>query len=364
MAAEPAPRKRIRCSLSWPPVILSALISPASSYPGRALDVVVVAGHLVAVAGQQGNGIDPGPVLEVDATVREDLLHRLHELVHEGVQLFGRGALLPQADVERIAEIGFVVGAGIQVHRQQARRRHARRRRVELQLADRNAHAVGAQVAQAEDAAGVGHADEPHVFDRPVAQHFPDVPLAGDRQIHPVRAAEDVVELQAGLADRRVVHDLEEAGRVRHQGAIEQRLVRVEQIHQVDEPVEVGGLFLELQQDTAQLSFNRLRHVGNQPDQPERLALGLRKAGGLVDSGVVQDIDAAFAADRGGRGHGFSLLGVGGPSGAGGSGHGFPFTVCTRIQARREGLCHSSVDCRVGSEAFSRAAATVAYRRP
>jgi len=62
-----------------------------------------------------------------------------------------------------------------------------------------------------------------------------------------------VVELQAGLADGRVVHDLEEAGRVRHQSAIEQGLVRIEQVHQVDEPVEVGGLVLQLQQDAAQL---------------------------------------------------------------------------------------------------------------
>jgi hypothetical protein len=35
--------------------------------------------------------------------------------------------------------------------------RHARRRGVELQLADWNAHAVGTQIAEAKDAAGVGH---------------------------------------------------------------------------------------------------------------------------------------------------------------------------------------------------------------
>jgi len=241
---------------------LEGVDQPGKDDSCRALDVVVVAGHLVAVASQQGNGIDAGPVLEMNATVREDFLHRLHELVHESVQLLGTGTMPPQADVERIAQIGFVVGAGIQVHRQETFRRHTRRRRVELQLSDWNAHAVGAQVAQAEDAAGVGHADEPHLLDWPVAQHLPDVPLTSDRQIHPVRAAQDVVELQAGFADRRVVHDIEEAGRVRHQGAIEQHLVRVEQIHQVDEPFEVCGFFLELQQDPGQLGFHRLRHVG------------------------------------------------------------------------------------------------------
>jgi len=71
-----------------------------------------------------------------------------------------------------------------------------------------------------------------------------------------VRAAEDVVELQRGFADCRVIHDLEETGWVRHQGAVEERLVRLQQIHQVDEPFEVIGFALELQQDTTELSLD------------------------------------------------------------------------------------------------------------
>ena len=66
-----------------------------------------------------------------------------------------------------------------------------------------------------------------------------------------------------------VTHNIEEAGRVRHQGAIEQRLVRVEQIHQVDESVKVTGLFLQLQQNTAQLSLNRLRYIGDEANKAE-----------------------------------------------------------------------------------------------
>jgi hypothetical protein len=148
--------------------------------------------------------------------------------------------------------------------------------RVELELPDWNAHAIRAQVAHAEDAAAVSHADEPHIFNRPVTQHLLDVPLAADRQVHSARPPKDVVELQAGLRNRRVVHDFEEACRVGHQGAIEERLVRVEQIYQVDKAVEVGGLALELQQDTGELSFNRLRYIGNQTNHAERLPFGLR----------------------------------------------------------------------------------------
>jgi hypothetical protein len=117
----------------------------------------------------------------VDAARREHLLHRLDKLVHEGVQLLGRGALPAQPEVERIVEVLLVIGAGVEVHRQQALRRDAGRRGVELQLADRDAHAVGAQVAQPEDAAAVGHADDPHVLHRPVTQHLFDMPFARDR---------------------------------------------------------------------------------------------------------------------------------------------------------------------------------------
>src|SRR6267154_6139923 len=99
----------------------------------------------------------------MDAAIREDLLNRLYELVDEGVQLIARGAVLPQTDVKRIVEIGFVVRTGVQVHRKQPLWWHARGRRIELQFPDRNAHAVGAQVAQAQDAAGIGYTDEAHV---------------------------------------------------------------------------------------------------------------------------------------------------------------------------------------------------------
>src|SRR5215510_1921963 len=48
------------------------------------LNVVVVTADLVAVAGQQTDRVAARPVLEVDAAIREDLLHRVHELAHEG----------------------------------------------------------------------------------------------------------------------------------------------------------------------------------------------------------------------------------------------------------------------------------------
>jgi hypothetical protein len=78
-----------------------------------------------------------------DAAKREDLLHRLNELVHEGVELLGRGTRPPQPKVERVVEVCLVVSARVEKHRQQAIWRHAGAGRVELQFADGDAHAVG-----------------------------------------------------------------------------------------------------------------------------------------------------------------------------------------------------------------------------
>src|SRR6476660_8656263 len=94
------------------------------------------------------------------------------------------GRVLAQTQVERVPQVLLVVGPGVEIHRQQPLRRAAGRCGVELQLADRYPHAVGAQVTQAQDAPAVGDADEPHVFDRPITQHLFDMPASVARQVH------------------------------------------------------------------------------------------------------------------------------------------------------------------------------------
>ena len=69
---------------------------------------------------------------------------------------------LRQADVERVVEQLLVLGADVERDRQARLRVDAGAGRVERQLADRDAHAIRAEVAQAEDALAVGdhdHAD-------------------------------------------------------------------------------------------------------------------------------------------------------------------------------------------------------------
>ena len=96
-------QKKDQLLLELPAGDLERVDQPRERHAAGALYVVVVAGDLVAVAGEQRDRIRTCPVLEVDAALRENLLHGIHELVNECVQLLGRRAMLPQSDVERIA---------------------------------------------------------------------------------------------------------------------------------------------------------------------------------------------------------------------------------------------------------------------
>jgi hypothetical protein len=116
--------------------------------------------------------------------------------------------------------------------------------------------------------------------------------LEGDVQA--ARPAEDVPELQARLADGRVVHDRQEPGRVGHQHLVEKGLVGVEQLDQVDVAFEVVGLLDELLQDALQLGFFGLHGGGEESGQAQRLPLGLVECGGLVELRVVQEVDPAL----------------------------------------------------------------------
>ena len=211
--------------------------------------------------------------------------------------------MLAQAHVKGIGQVGLVVGAGIEIDGQQALGRHTGRGGVELQLADRDAHAVGAEIAEAEDAAAVGHADEAHILLGPVAQYLLHLALLGDREIHAQGAPQNVVEIQAGVADCGVVDDLQEPCRIRHQRAVEQRFIAVEQAHQVDEAVEIGGFLGQLLHHAAELGFEGFGDLGHQAGEAQGFPFSGGEAGALVEGGIVQEFHPALV----GVGHGWCV---------------------------------------------------------
>jgi hypothetical protein len=246
---------------------------------GSTLHVVIVDAVLIAITLQQVDGVHSGPILEVNAAFREHLLYGLDELVHEGKELGRRGACLTHAQVKGIVQILLVVGAGIEIHGQQVLRRHARTGGVELQLADGDAGAVGAEIAEAEDAPAVRNTDEPDILLRLVSQDLLHAAAAGCRQIHAARLAIDVAELETGFPDGRIIDDRQKARRIGHYGPIEERLVVVEQIGQIGVSIKVGVLVAELRHHPAQLQVQSLGDVGHQADNSECLLFRLAEGG-------------------------------------------------------------------------------------
>ena len=87
-----------------------------------------------------------------------------------------RGAM---PEVERIGQQRRVVGPDVERDRQGQDRMDAAGRRVQRELADRDAHPAGALVAEPEDPLVVGHDDQPDVLVRPLAQHLRDPVAVG-----------------------------------------------------------------------------------------------------------------------------------------------------------------------------------------
>jgi len=131
-----------------------------------------------------------------------------------------------------------------------------------------------------------------------VTKDFLHPPLVPQGKIHPPGAAVDVPELQAGLADRGIVHDGQESDGVGHQHLVEQRLVGIKKPDEVDVAFQVSRLRTELLHHAADLDFLRVHPRGKESRQAQRLALSFAEGCGFVGFGVAQHVESATPADR------------------------------------------------------------------
>ena len=164
--------------------------------------------------------------------------------------------------------------------------------RVDGDLADGNAHAARALVAQAQDALVVGDDDEANVFARPVAQHLVDAAPVVRRDPEPPRPAEDVAELLAGSPHRRRVDDGQELLQVLAQHVMEEMLVAVLERSQTDVALERIGLAGEVLVDAPRLLLERVDRRGQEPFEAEGPPLLEGEGRALVVQRVAQDLRA------------------------------------------------------------------------
>ncbi|MEJ2273856.1 MAG: hypothetical protein P8Y01_04700 [Woeseiaceae bacterium] len=140
-------------------------------------------------------------------------------------------------------------------------RRNAGTGRVQGKLADRDAHAIGAEIAKAENSLAVGHDDDAHVLVWPVLKNVADPALVVQGDIKPPRFPVKVLELLAGLAHGRRVDDGHHLLDVVHHDAVEQVLVAVLQCDQVKVLFEVRRFFPKVAEN-AQFLLRHRMHAG------------------------------------------------------------------------------------------------------
>ena len=210
---------------------------------------------------------------------------------------------MPPAEIEVVREQRAVVGADVQAHRQRRGGVDAGGGAVERALADGDAHAARALVAEAEDPLVVGDHDEADVAERCVAEDGVDPATVRRRDPEPARPPEDVTELLARAAHRRRVHDREELLEVVAEHAIEEVLVPVLERREADVLLERIALAPEVLEHAPRLLLDRVHRERQQAVEAERGALLGRERAALVVHGLAQQMRAAMRDVRAVRLH-------------------------------------------------------------
>ncbi len=141
--------------------------------------------------------------------------------------------------------------------------------RIERELADGDAHAAGALVAEAEDALAVGDDDDLGLVELRVAEDLPHRGAVRDAEKQAARLAEQPAERAAAGADRRRIDDRQQLLDVALEQRVEQRFVGVLQVAQKGVALEVGGKFAERLQPAADLLVDIGDRRRQQPVQAE-----------------------------------------------------------------------------------------------
>ncbi|SPZ62058.1 Uncharacterised protein [Serratia quinivorans] len=206
------------------------------------------------------------------------------------------------AHIQRIVQALWVVGTHVQHYRQGIGRADTTAGGIQRKLADRNAHAANALVAQAENTFAVGDDNHFDVLFGGVLQHVVNAIAVrvGDKQ--PARPAVNIGEVLAGFTHRWRVDDRHHFAQMGVQQAVEQGFVGVLNVAQVDVLIAVVFEILILAIGALSLFFNGFHRVGQQALQVEMVALFFGEGTAFIqqwefqqDRAGIRDVERAFA---------------------------------------------------------------------
>ncbi|KAG7144875.1 hypothetical protein HYQ46_006384 [Verticillium longisporum] len=183
-----------------------------------ALDVVVEAAVLVAVAVEVVESLLGVEVLKLHNHVGEHLSSSLHELVHERLLRLKRDALVTETEVEGVLEVVLVVGARVENDGQSLGGVDTSGTR----LAYRNANAVNAKITQTENARAVGNDTNLRFGVGPIPQHGADRLALLDGDVEGLGACVEGGVLEADVANGGGVDKRHELADVVDEDAVEE----------------------------------------------------------------------------------------------------------------------------------------------
>ena len=227
-------------------------------------------------------------VFELDNALRPLLVNRLEKFLDEVVVLLTADTGVLVSEVQRIVEITFGVRADVEDNRQRAAGINTGAGGVKGELADRNAHAVDAEVAEAENTLAVSHDDHVDRFLRKILEDLAHVALVFDRQVEALREAEEVAELLADFADRRRIDERQHFFDVLEEQSEVQRFIAGPKPIEEERLLERRIKRAELFHHGFDLHRDRGRNRRKESLQMEGSALFFRVGGSLAINSVLQ----------------------------------------------------------------------------
>ena len=220
--------------------------------------------------------------------MRPAAFHRGHKFLDELVVLRTADALVLPADINRIVQAFFVVRAHVEQNRQAVLRRDAAQCGVKRHLADGNAHAARALIAQAENAFAVRDHNAAHIVKTRVGENLFDPILVRIAHKKTARPAPYLAEALASLAHYgRINNGQQLLGVVRDQ-RVEKRLAVVLQIAHVAVLQEGRSPAVQHPFAASPLIFKRSDVRRQQPMKAESSSLLFGKGRALVQPGIQQ----------------------------------------------------------------------------
>jgi len=180
-----------------------------------------------AVTIEQRARVRIGEILPLQARAGQLVLERLHEEIHERVVSVAGNALVPPAKIFGRFQAVLIICSHIQDNGKGSRGVNAADQRIERELADGNAHASHALVADTQDAFAVGDHNDVHFVVWAVAQQIRNAVAQRIGNEQAARPAINLAEVLASERDYRCVHNGHQFFDVIADHPIEKRFVGV-----------------------------------------------------------------------------------------------------------------------------------------